>query len=153
MKRVSLDTWIQLIGMLGVLGGLVFVGLEMQQTQTIALASQMQSRNDAILDFLLVPLEANYEIAELTQQREVQYSQLEGEGRVMYGQILSWRIVSLDNAYQQHTLGLLPESAFEQARRRSTSMYEDCAIRPIFSRWATPDFLSFLEANSDTECD
>ena len=58
MKKVSVDTWIQLLGMLGLLGGLVFVGLEMQQTQTIALASQMQSRNDAIMDFLLVPLSA-----------------------------------------------------------------------------------------------
>ena len=153
MKKVSLDTWIQLLGMVGLLGGLIFVGLEMQQTQTIALASQMQSRNDAIMDFLLVPLEGSYEVAELTQQREVQYSQLEGEGRVMFGQILAWRIVSLNNSYQQHTLGLLPESAFEQARSRSASMYEDCAIRPIYSRWATPDFLSFLEANSDAECD
>ena len=44
MKKVSLDTWIQLFGMVGLLGGLIFVGLEMQQTQTIAVASQMQSR-------------------------------------------------------------------------------------------------------------
>ena len=49
--KVSFDTWIQLLGMLGVLGGLIFVGLEMQQTQTIALASQMQSRSDAIMYF------------------------------------------------------------------------------------------------------
>ena len=32
MKKVSLDTWIQLLGMVGLLGGLVFVGLEMQQS-------------------------------------------------------------------------------------------------------------------------
>ena len=38
--KVSFDTWIQLLGMVGVLGGLVFVGLEMQQTQRIALAGQ-----------------------------------------------------------------------------------------------------------------
>ena len=35
--KVSFDTWVQLLGMLGVLGGLVFVGLEMQQTQNIAI--------------------------------------------------------------------------------------------------------------------
>ena len=44
MKKISLDTWIQLIGMLGVLGGLVFVGLEMQQSQRIALADTEQRR-------------------------------------------------------------------------------------------------------------
>ena len=27
--KVSFDTWIQLLGMIGVLGGLIFVGLEM----------------------------------------------------------------------------------------------------------------------------
>tara|TARA_A100000164_G_scaffold319241_1_gene300723 strand:+ start:128 stop:286 length:159 start_codon:yes stop_codon:yes gene_type:complete len=42
MKKVNLDTWVQLLGMLGVLGGLVFVGLEMQQSQRIALSSQQR---------------------------------------------------------------------------------------------------------------
>ena len=54
--KVSFDTWIQLLGMLGVLGGLVFVGLEMQQSQTIALGAQQQGRaaieNDFITPFL-----------------------------------------------------------------------------------------------------
>ena len=40
MKRASLDTWIQLLGMIGLLGGLIFVGLEMKQSQIIALAAQ-----------------------------------------------------------------------------------------------------------------
>tara|TARA_B100000676_G_scaffold161173_1_gene158603 strand:+ start:231 stop:407 length:177 start_codon:yes stop_codon:yes gene_type:complete len=43
--KVSFDTWIQLLGMVGVLGGLVFVGLEMQQTQSIALVNQIQERS------------------------------------------------------------------------------------------------------------
>ena len=30
MKKVSLDTWIQLLGMVGLLGGLIFFGLEMK---------------------------------------------------------------------------------------------------------------------------
>ena len=51
MRKVSLDTWIQLLGMVGLLGGLVFVGLEMRQSQTIAVAGQTQSRNQAIMDF------------------------------------------------------------------------------------------------------
>ena len=45
MKKVSLDTWIQLLGMVGLLGGLIFVGLEMKQSQLIALAGQ-QHRAD-----------------------------------------------------------------------------------------------------------
>ena len=51
--KVSFDTWIQLLGMLGVLGGLVFVGLEMRQSQTIAIGGQIQARNDAVMNFML----------------------------------------------------------------------------------------------------
>ena len=40
MRKISLDVLIQLIGMLGILGGLVFVGLEMRQSQQLALDSQ-----------------------------------------------------------------------------------------------------------------
>ena len=50
MKKVSIDVWIQLIGMLGVLGGLVFVGLEMLQSHRIALAAQHQARSEMFTD-------------------------------------------------------------------------------------------------------
>ena len=42
--KVNFDTWVQLLGMLGVLSGLVFVGLEMRQSQQIALAAQQQAQ-------------------------------------------------------------------------------------------------------------
>ena len=44
--KVNFDVWIQLLGMLGVLGGLIFVGLEMRQSQQIALAVQQQARTE-----------------------------------------------------------------------------------------------------------
>ena len=53
MKNISLDVLMQLPVMLGVLGGLIFIGLEMRQSQQIALAGQMQSRADQITDYNL----------------------------------------------------------------------------------------------------
>tara|TARA_Y100000588_G_C14059244_1_gene840650 strand:+ start:225 stop:701 length:477 start_codon:yes stop_codon:yes gene_type:complete len=47
--KVKFDVWIQFLGMLGVLGGLVFVGLEMQQAHLIAEAGQQQNRSDTII--------------------------------------------------------------------------------------------------------
>ena len=44
MKKVSLDTWVQLLGMLSVLAGLLFVELEMRQSQRIAIGAQQQTR-------------------------------------------------------------------------------------------------------------
>ena len=55
--KVSFDTWVQLLGMVGVLGGLVFVGLEMRQSQRIAIADQQQSRAAIANDFITTFLE------------------------------------------------------------------------------------------------
>jgi len=60
--KVSFDTWVQLLGMVGVLGGLVFVGLEMQQTQNIAIAGQQQGRAEITNNFLNSFLENGLEI-------------------------------------------------------------------------------------------
>ena len=55
--KVSFDAWIQLLGMLGVIGGLVFVGLEMRQTQQIAIAGQIQERFNSQALMFLSPLQ------------------------------------------------------------------------------------------------
>jgi len=44
MKKVGLDVWIQLISMLSIVASLIFVGLEMRQTQQIAIAGSNISR-------------------------------------------------------------------------------------------------------------
>ena len=56
--KVNFDVWIQLTGMLGVLGGLIFVGLEMQQSQRIALAAQHQARSEMFMDQINAHTEA-----------------------------------------------------------------------------------------------
>ena len=48
MEKVSLDTWVQLLGMVGLVGGLIFVGLEMKQSQLIEFAAQQQARVDKL---------------------------------------------------------------------------------------------------------
>ena len=44
MEKARINAFIQLFGILGIIGSLLFVGLEMRQSQRIALAAQQQSR-------------------------------------------------------------------------------------------------------------
>ena len=44
MTRISIENLIQLLAMIGIIGSLIFVGLEMRQSQMIALAAQSQAR-------------------------------------------------------------------------------------------------------------
>ena len=62
MKKESLDTWIQLLGMVGLLGGLVFARLEMRQSQRIALAETEQQRAIAQQQNFCAFLESGYDL-------------------------------------------------------------------------------------------
>ena len=49
MRKANLDVCIQFIGLLSVVGGLLFVGMEMRQTQQIALAAETSNRMCQVL--------------------------------------------------------------------------------------------------------
>ena len=59
MKKISIDSWVQLLGMFGVIASLVFVGLEMRQSQRIALVSQIQERSYAASNEIYTFTEVN----------------------------------------------------------------------------------------------
>ena len=156
MKKVRIDIWIQLLGMIGVLGGLVFVGLELQQSQRIAIASQIQARNDAIMAFFSAPLEGSTLAMELFQNVDgvsFDFDSLSEDERVVLSQITRVRVVSLQNAWQQYNLGLIPEDTFEFSKGRIMSLYDNCQSRSIVVARSSQGFLEFLEANSTTVCD
>ena len=50
MKKVDFNFLIQLLGMIGIIGSLLFVGLEMRQSQRIALAGHQQDRMAVFVD-------------------------------------------------------------------------------------------------------
>jgi hypothetical protein len=54
MKNLNINTMGQLLGLIGVMASLIFVGIELRQSQTIALAGQIQARNQMLLDNQLV---------------------------------------------------------------------------------------------------
>jgi hypothetical protein len=151
--KVSFDTWIQLFGMLGVIGGLIFVGLEMQQTQRIAIASQVQARNDALMDFFTAPLQGNAEALEFYKFPTPDLETLSEEERNIVGQLTIIRSVSLENAWQQFNLGMIPEETIQATERRTRSMYDNCQIRPLFDSRISAGFLEYLKSISENACD
>tara|TARA_B110000438_G_C15600792_1_gene557883 strand:+ start:201 stop:386 length:186 start_codon:yes stop_codon:yes gene_type:complete len=54
-----IDALIQLVAMIGIIGSLIFVGLEMRQSQRIALVSQIQARSYAVQASIDPFIEAN----------------------------------------------------------------------------------------------
>ena len=151
--KVSFDTWIQLLGMIGVLGGLVFVGLEMQPSQRIVIAGQLQARNDAIMNYWSAPLDGNETaLYVLAQNIGDDFIITNEEERAVWSLITRIRILSLNNAWRQYGLGLIPLDTFEGTRSSMLGLYSTCRARPLVVRAVPEEFLQYLQANSAVDC-
>ena len=149
MKRikVSFEIWVQLLGMIGVLGGLIFVGFEMQQSQRIAIAGQIQARNQAVMDFNLALLTAEDRVSRQTMSLpfiEIDPATMTEEQREIRRHALNWQTNSLQNAFQQHELGLLPEDVWQQVQDRIQNRWASCYTRETYSS-VIPSFREYLE--------
>jgi len=127
--KVSFDTWIQLLGMIGVLGGLVFVGLEMQQTQRIALAGQVQARDQRGIDRITAGLEGNLTALRLFYENDWSYDELTADEKTIVISIFDWRWRSLQNNFVQYQMGMFPEEFWELTKVRIENTYNRCDMR------------------------
>ena len=145
--KVSFDTWLQLVGLLGVLGGLIFVGLEMQQSQRIAIAGQIQARNQAVMDFNIALLTAEDRVSRQTLSipfTEMDPATMTEEQREIRRHALNWQTNSLQTAFQQYELGLLPEDVWQQVQDRIQNRWASCYTRETYSS-VIPSFREYLE--------
>ena len=119
MKKVSIDTWIQLLGMLSVVAGLVFVGLEMQQTQRIALAAQQTARVQIFTEIV-------------TGMTESGIAWNGPDDDYVYGNRTNQILWVFENDYLQYRLGLMDESVWQAKFRILDTIMSGCRGRAIF---------------------
>lgn len=149
MKKLEINDLIQIAGMLGIIGSLVFVGLQMKQTQTIALGEQIQARNQMLLDSQLILLGGEHIGRDLIDKSNIAAlnpETLSEEVSSVWRQLISVRGVTIQNAFQQYELGLLPEDVWQQADQRISLHWNNCHIRPIWTTVVIPTFLDYLNS-------
>ena len=131
MKKISLDSWVQLIGMLSVVAGLVFVGLEMQQSQKIALAGQQANRVQLFSSMMDANNEQGIDQQKLQMILSGQIPMTEDyEWVVMNGLHRMWWIY--ENDFLQNELGLMDENIWQAKRNAMEANYNYCEGRPVF---------------------
>ena len=137
MKKVSLDTWIQLLGMLGILGGLVFVGLEMQLNQRIALAAQHQARSEMFMDQINAHTEAG-----------IAYRNYTAEDAYAQSNTLHAISVIFENDFIQYELGLMEEDLWEKKKIVIKRISSNCQMEGIWPEDLPNEFMAIVEEGS-----
>ena len=133
MKKVDINALIQLLGMVGIIGSLIFVGLEMRQSQRIAMAGQQMERTALLIEANAVFTEAGldwHSIAFLDQPElaDTYPSGIAG-GRNNYHQAL----FNYENDYFQFSQGLMPIEVWEAKKEALSFFYNQCRYREILN--------------------
>ena len=150
--RVSFDTWVQLLGMLGVLGGLVFVGLEMQQTQRIAIASAQEARMNANRGYIRSMQESNLDAQSVFWEQNFDYDYSPQE--IGYRNSMHEQWFLMENDFYQFRAGLMDVTRWELEKQVIGRIYNRCNARMIYDsrkRAFTPEFRKIVESFPD-EC-
>tara|TARA_A100001015_G_scaffold310384_1_gene411673 strand:+ start:1041 stop:1496 length:456 start_codon:yes stop_codon:yes gene_type:complete len=148
MKKVSLDTWIQLLGLMSVLGGLVFVGLQMEQTQQIAIAGQVQARAEMMSTRILNGLEGNLDANRLFNISSTDFQNLESQEKFVARQMHTWMGIMFENNFAQYQMGLLTDDYWKQQEERIRSWWEKCELRPLSQQ--VQSFQAYLDSLPQT---
>ena len=146
IKNVSLDVWIQLLGMLSVLAGLVFVGLEMRQSHQIALAAQQQERASLVTEIIGTFSETNPPISFLDFLNENLDVSNQNNRAVAETYIYRMWMV-YENDYLQYELGLMDEDIWLAKLAAMRNVYSRCQYREVTARalsFSSADLLTLL---------
>ena len=112
MKKINLNTVVQTLGMLGVIGSLIFVGLQMKQSQEIALAAQNSVRTGYFLASIDSLAEQGLDYHEyLLQVNGVKPATKEYEW-LRHNQTHAFWFIA-ENDFLQNELGLIDDSVWQ----------------------------------------
>ena len=154
MKKISIDAWIQLIGMLCVVASLIFVGIEMRQSQQIALAAQQQSRTQVWSEMTNVYTDKGLSMYDMMASLLKPDPMNESEILISHNWLFQ-RVLIFESDYVQFLAGLIERPVWEAKLSGMRSMYSICRNKEVidfFMPWVHKD-LGDLLSYEENKCD
>jgi hypothetical protein len=109
--------WLEIIGIFGVIASLIFVGLEMRQSQKIALSAAYQARSDSSMVIRMAAVES-----EALQSANGKFRQGQGfedlspeEHSAVLG-LMAGNMIYLENMHYQYFNGFISEEHWQSNR-------------------------------------
>tara|TARA_B100000686_G_scaffold353285_1_gene458293 strand:- start:1310 stop:1795 length:486 start_codon:yes stop_codon:yes gene_type:complete len=126
---MNIERILNIVGVLGIIASLLFVGLELRQNQVIAIAGQQQARTEARLDQLLSTYDFSYE--EIGVESIPWKDQSDAQKYIREQRQIYYWVVNENNFYQ-YQAGLLNEEIWERESRYTVMQWNHCHLRHVF---------------------
>ena len=144
----KINDWLQVIGFLGVIASLIFVGIQLKQTQDIALASTYNARASQTIDANAAGLATPQYYSGMAKIYSDKRDQLTAEEYIALEQESTIFLTIFENNHYQYTVGFLPEEHWQK-----NLMDLDCRLTEPFTiaiamNWqGRESFRAILEAS------
>ena len=159
MDIAKLNEWLQAVGLFGVIASLIFVGLQMKQTQDIALANTYNARASTTVDALSGGLATPQFYSGMAKIYSGLRDQLTAEEYIAVEQELSIFLTVFENNYFQYEMGFLPEEHWQKNLRELDCRLTEPFFVVLAEGWEAQDrFRSVLDTaigngrNSTASC-
>ena len=141
--RINNNTIVQVMGMLGIIGSLIFVGLEMRQTQKIAIAGQQQARsalgNTVILSMNNIGVDVQSIYFEGKKKSDLSLEEIALRNTAH----IAWFLY--ENDFYQFQQGLMDEETWNAKVIAMKALFNNCPVRSIVVT-RKPTFSKHLKA-------
>ena len=147
MQSRKLEDWLQITGLFGVIGSLMFVGLQMKQDREIALAEMWQARTSAVVEYSSSMAGNEMVKSAFAENADPVFGIDTVEGQAVlfaiWGAMYLW-----ENSHYQYKRGFLPEEHWTRILVNLRTNLGNSLWRPkilLLAPQMTPSFRSVIE--------
>jgi len=135
VDTAKISEWLQVVGMFGVIASLIFVGLQMQQTQQIALSSTYQARSSATVDSLVATIGSPEFLSASAKIYANRSDELTMQEAVAWEYYLGAEMTLFENNHQQYEMGFLSEEHWQRNITELKCKFELPLNRQMMRNW------------------
>ncbi len=143
-----------LLGIIGIIGSLVFVGMELRQSQQIALASQQQQRAALITEVIGTFSDANPPISFLDFLNQT--IDMDDKNNRATTETYMYRVWMIyENDHLQHKLGLMDEDVWQAKLTSMRAIYGMCQYKEVTRfalSYSSQDLRETLQGSGPNPC-
>jgi len=151
---ISFTGVINSLGIIGIIGSLVFVGLELRQSQRIALAAQQQERAALITELIGSFSDADPPISFLSFLDQTLEASDQNKAIAETYVYRLWMVY--ENDYLQHKLGLMDEDVWQAKLTSMRAIYGMCQYKEVTKfalSYSSQELRELLQSSGNNPCE
>jgi len=152
---ISFTGVINSLGIVGIIGSLVFVGLELRQSQRIALAAQQQQRAALITEVIGTFSDANPPISFLDFLNQT--IDMDNQNNRATTETYMYRVWMIyENDHLQHKLGLMDEDVWQAKLTSMRAIYGMCQYKEVTKfalSYSSQELRELLQSSGNNPCE